>query len=257
MGLLSRMKTMIAADIHEWLDEKEKKNPIAVLNEYLRQCEQEVEKVRKLLERQYVLKEQFAREYREAVQLAEKRKKQADIASKAGEAELFAFASHEQMQYEERAARLKQLLEQTNEQLLELEKKYEQMKHQLKDMHMRRMELMGRENIARAHYRMNRVLDGYASPALTTFADTESYLERLGEQCLALFDQKQVRATVTTLTCPFLSQSTCNKGTSYFIVLHDVSRLFTSVEREICESIHRACVGQRAYSSCQDGASVP
>ncbi len=44
MGLLSRVKTMIAADIHEWLDEKEKKNPIAVLNEYLRQCEQEVEK---------------------------------------------------------------------------------------------------------------------------------------------------------------------------------------------------------------------
>ncbi|WP_235341028.1 hypothetical protein [Anoxybacillus thermarum] len=70
-------------------------------------------------------------------------------------------------------------------------------------------------------------------------------------------NQKQVRATVTTLTCPFLAQSTCNKGTSCFIVLHDVSRLFTFVEREICESIHRACVGQRAYSSCQDGASIP
>ncbi len=199
MGLLSRMKTMIAADIHEWLDEKEKKNPIAVLNEYLRQCEQEVEKVRKLLERQYVLKEQFAREYREAVQLAEKRKKQADIASKAGESELFAFASHEQMQYEEQAARLKQLLEQTNEQLLELEKKYEQMKHQLKDMHMRRMELMGRENIARAHYRMNRVLDGYASPALTTFADTESYLARLEQQVQSDYYRHTIDARIAEL----------------------------------------------------------
>ncbi|OOE00738.1 modulator protein [Anoxybacillus kestanbolensis] len=199
MGLLSRMKTMIAADIHEWLDEKEKKNPIAVLNEYLRQCEQEVEKVRKLLERQYVLKEQFTREYREAVQLAEKRKKQADIASKAGESELFAFASHEQMQYEERAARLKQLLEQTSEQLLELEKKYEQMKHQLKDMHMRRMELMGRENIARAHYRMNRVLDGYASPAFTTFADTESYLARLEQQVQSDYYRHTIDARIAEL----------------------------------------------------------
>ncbi|MBB6177810.1 phage shock protein A [Anoxybacillus tengchongensis] len=199
MGLLSRMKTMIAADIHEWLDEKEKKNPIAVLNEYLRQCEQEVEKVRKLLERQYLLKEQFTREYREAVQLAEKRKKQADIASKAGESELFAFASHEQMQYEERAARLKQLLDQTSEQLLELEKKYEQMKHQLKDMHMRRMELMGRENIARAHYRMNRVLDGYTSPTLSAFADTESYLERLEQQVQSDYYRHTIDARIAEL----------------------------------------------------------
>ncbi|AKS37168.1 modulator protein [Anoxybacillus gonensis] len=198
MGLLSRVKTMIAADIHEWLDEKEKKNPIAVLNEYLRQCEQEVEKVRKLLERQYLLKEQFTREYREAMQLAQKRKKQADIASKAGESELFAFASHEQMQYEERATRLQQLLEQTNEQLLELEKKYEQMKHQLKDMHMRRMELMGRENIARAHYRMNRVLED-KSPALSTFADTESYLERLEQRVQSDYYRHTIDARIAEL----------------------------------------------------------
>ncbi|STO36548.1 PspA/IM30 family [[Flavobacterium] thermophilum] len=83
MSVFSRLKTIIEADVHEWLDEKEKKNPIALLNHYLRQCEQEVERVRQLLERQYALKEQFAREHREAEQMAEKRSKQAEVAAQA------------------------------------------------------------------------------------------------------------------------------------------------------------------------------
>ncbi len=73
------------------------------------------------------------------------------------------------------------------------------MKHQLKDMHMRRMELMGRENIARAHYRMNRVLDGYASPALSTFADTESYLERLEQQVQSDYYRHTIDARIAEL----------------------------------------------------------
>ena len=65
-NLLTRIKDSILADFHGILDEKEKKNPITLLNQYLRQCEAEVEKVRKLVERQYSLKDQFTREHRVA-----------------------------------------------------------------------------------------------------------------------------------------------------------------------------------------------
>ena len=44
------------ADLHRVLDQKEKQNPIRLLNQYLRQCEQETEKVRALVERQYSFK---------------------------------------------------------------------------------------------------------------------------------------------------------------------------------------------------------
>ena len=91
-NLFTRIKNTITADLHEALDQKEKKNPIALLNEYLRQCEQETEKVRKLLERQYTLKEEFTKEHVQAVELAEKRKRQSEIASQAGEMELYQFA---------------------------------------------------------------------------------------------------------------------------------------------------------------------
>jgi lia operon protein LiaH len=200
MSLFSRLKNVIAADLHELLDEKEKKNPVAMLNQYLRQCEQETEKVRKLVERQHSLKEEFMREYHHAKQLAEKRKKQAEIASKAGETELFEFVVQEQRQYEERALQLKDSYEKASQHLMELEKKYEEMKHKLKDMHIRRMELMGRENIAHAHYRINQVLDSnYSGTAYSTFKEIESYLERLEHQANSAYYRNTIDAHIAQL----------------------------------------------------------
>ena len=141
-------------------------------------------KSRKLLERQYRLKDEFTREYRQAVDLSAKRKHQAEIASQAGETELYQFAANEQEQYEARATRLKEIMEQASGQLVELEQKYEDMKHKLKDMNIRRLELMGRENITRAQHKMNQVLDNqsYSSESHSKFQEIDSYLDRLEHQ---------------------------------------------------------------------------
>nr|WP_309100404.1 PspA/IM30 family protein [Fredinandcohnia onubensis] len=200
-NLLTRIKDTILADFHGVLDEKEKKNPIALLNQYLRQCEAEVEKVRKLVERQHSLKDQFAREHREAADLAEKRKYQAGVAQRAGETELYEFAVQEQVSYEERAAKLQEALKNTATELIGLEKKYEEMKHKLKDMHIKRMELMGRENIARANHRMNQVLDtnAYTNNASRTFEDMESYLDRLEHQVNSSYHRNTIDARIAQL----------------------------------------------------------
>lgn len=183
-NLFKRIKNMVEADLNEVLDQKEKQNPIGMLNHYLRQCEYETEKVKKLIERQYSLKDQFLKEYQMALELAEKRKHQAEIASKAGETALYEFAAAEQQQYAERAGRINQALEQTKEQLEDLERKYQEMKHKLKDMQLRRMELMGRENVSRAHHRMAQVLDtdAYSNQAFSRFQEIDNYLERLENQ---------------------------------------------------------------------------
>ena len=182
--LFSRMKQAITADFHDLLDKKEKKNPIAMLNQYLRQAELETEKVRKLVERQSLLKAEFMREYNDSQQLAEKRKHQAKIAKQSGEEELFEFAEQESLQYEQRSARLQEALQQVESQLNELVRKYEEMKHKLKDMNIKRMELMGKENIARANHRINQVLnveDTYARP-MARFEEMESYLDQIEQQ---------------------------------------------------------------------------
>ena len=203
MNLFSRIKNSISADLHGVLDEKEQKNPIAMLNQHLRRCEQEVEKVRKLIERQYLLKEEFTREYQEAVHLAEKRKHQSEIALKAEQNELYEFAHQEQQSYEERSIKLKTALEQASQHLMELESKYEEMKHKLKDMNLKRLELMGRENIARAQYKMNQVLNetdnGQSTKSSTQFAEMESYLDRLEKKVHSEYYRNTIDSKIAQL----------------------------------------------------------
>lgn len=200
-NLFTRMKNVVLADLNEVLDKKEQKNPIALLNQYLRESEAETEKVRKLLERQYTLKDQFSREYQQALEMASKRSRQAEIAAQAGETELHQFALNEKLQYEERAAHLKESLQTVLGQLTELEQKYEEMKHKLKDMHIRRMELMGRENVTRAHNKINKVLENpsYSNHSFSKFNEIESYLDRLEQQVNSEYYRNTIDAKIAQL----------------------------------------------------------
>ncbi|MFA9555967.1 PspA/IM30 family protein [Evansella sp. AB-rgal1] len=177
--IFTRMKDTITADIHDLLDKKEEKNPIAALNQYLRQSEQETEKVRKLVERQYQLNEEFQQEYSKALEIAAKRKRQAEIAQKANEEDMFQFALQEYEEYDARATRIKEAQNLAAEQLDQLERKYEEMKRKLKDMHYKRMELMGRENVARANYQMNKVVEQSGEKSYSRFSEMERYIEGL------------------------------------------------------------------------------
>lgn len=178
-NIFTRIKDSISADLHTMMDKKEQKNPIAALNHYLRQSEQEKEKVRKLIDRQYKLKEEFAREYMKAQDLADKRLKQAGIAERAQEEEMHEFALKEHEEYQNRADRMKASREEAVTQLENLERKYEEMKHRLKDMHLRRMQLMGRENIAKANHQINRVVDESPEKPFSKFEEMEQYIENL------------------------------------------------------------------------------
>jgi lia operon protein LiaH len=200
-NLFTRLKNTILADLNEALEQKENKNPIAMLNQYLRECELETEKVRKLVERQYALRDGFTRELKQAQELAEKRKYQAEVAQNAGETELYSFASAEQLQYEERTTRLSESLRYTENQLQELEQKYEEMKHKLKDMNIRRMELMGRENLSRAHYQMNKVLDNnnYSNQSVSRFQEIETYLDRIEEKVNSSYYRNTIDARIAKL----------------------------------------------------------
>ena len=209
-NLLTRIKNTVMADLHEAMDQKESKNPIALLNQYLRECEAETEKVRKLLERQGQLKEQFAREYHQALEMAEKRKYQSEVAMRAGESDLQEFAQQEQAQYEDRVARLKEAMESAGKQQLELERKYEEMKHKLKDMHIRRMELMGRENVTRAHHRMDQVLDNgaYSDKAYSRFTEMETYLDNLEQKVNSSYYRNTIDGRIAQLEKEFKNKET-------------------------------------------------
>ncbi|MDR7076562.1 phage shock protein A [Neobacillus niacini] len=200
-NLFTRIKNTITSDLNEALEKKEKQNPIALLNQYLRQCEQETEKVAKFLERQVALKDEFTKELYHAEQLTEKRKYQAEIALKAGETELYQFASEEQQLYSNRAERVRASLEQVKGQLEGLEKKHGEMKNKLKDMQLRRMDLMGRENVTRANHRIDRVLESnsYSDKSVSRFAEIENYIDSLENQVNRSYNQTTIDARIEQL----------------------------------------------------------
>lgn len=178
-NLFTRMIESVESDLHNLMDKKDEKNPIQALNQYLRQSEQETEKVRKLVDRQHRLKEEFTRERKQADDMAEKRKRQVEIASQAGETELAGYAEKEYQEYVQRAERLTYSQVEAMRQLESLEKKYEEMNHKLKDMRLKRLELMGRENVARARHQMSQLTDESLEKPSSRFEEMERYIEEL------------------------------------------------------------------------------
>ena len=67
-------------------------------------------------------------------------------------------------------------------------------------MHIRRMELMGRENIARAHHRMNSVMKTEASYAsYSQFDEMETYIDQLENQINTNYYRQTVDSKIAEL----------------------------------------------------------
>ena len=182
-SLLKRLQYSIEADLHKLFDKKEEKNPIAMLNQYIREAEKQTEQTGKWLERQGKLKQQLEKELAETLQMVQKRQHQVELATASGEEDLISFAQAEVNAYTERATTLRNSIQETTDELFGLERKYEEMKHKVKDMKVRQLQLMGKENVTRAHHQMDRILQPEQKQKnFGTFQEMEGYIERLGQK---------------------------------------------------------------------------
>ncbi len=156
----TKLKKTLEADLYEVMETKDKKHPLYKLNQYLRESENEVGQVQRLIERQYRLKDEVKREHQAAYDMAQKRKDQAEIArSTEGAQELCEYAVREQTIYEERASRLEHMLVQIELDLKQLEEKFTAMQQSLKDMHIKRLELMGQDNLSKVYGKMEELIE--------------------------------------------------------------------------------------------------
>ncbi|MCY9545627.1 PspA/IM30 family protein [Lysinibacillus xylanilyticus] len=179
MNLFQRFKYTIEADLHHAFDKKEQKNPIAMLNQYIREAEKQTEQTGKLLERQGQLKEKLDQEFKQNAEILAKRESQLKLATSSGEQDLIDFASDEVAAYTARNNTLRASIEASTREYFELERKFETMKHKIKDMKVRQLQLMGKENVTRAHHQMDSMI---AKNNKTNFEDLESYIDKLAYQ---------------------------------------------------------------------------
>ncbi|SEO03024.1 phage shock protein A (PspA) family protein [Amphibacillus marinus] len=182
-NVFTRLKDTIVADFHQLLDQKEEKHPMTHLNQYIRKCEDEVKKLKSLIEKQYVIKQQYQKELSQAKHMLEKREKQVALAERMDEFELLEEAKLEVEQYRARVEQLSEMSGSATKQIEEIETKYGEMQHQLKNLYVKRLELKGRENIARVHKGINQVLQAdYLDRSSNKFAEAEDYIERLEQK---------------------------------------------------------------------------
>ena len=130
-----------------------------MLNQYIREAEKQTEQTGKWLERQGKLKQELEKELETTIKWWKNVNNQLELATASGEEDLIAFAQAEVNAY----IRKSQLsyttsIIQTTEELFGLERKFEEMKHKVKDMKVRQLQLMGKENVTRAHHQMDRML---------------------------------------------------------------------------------------------------
>lgn len=181
--LWQRLKFAVATDMDALLDKKEEKNPISLLNKYIQEAEKETETAGKWLERQTSLHAKLERELQEAQIFLEKRQAQAELAQSAGVSDLSQFAEQEVAAYSSRVDELRKTLDENAAESVALEQRYEEMKHKVKDMKVRQLQLMGKENATRAHYQMDKILSPeLVAERIGSFDDMASYIKSLGNK---------------------------------------------------------------------------
>ncbi|MBE1555275.1 PspA/IM30 family protein [Sporosarcina limicola] len=180
-SLWNRFKYSVQADLHNLFDKKENKNPIAMLNQYIREAEKQTDSIGKLLERQSKLKTELQKELAESEKMADKRRSQLELAQATGEEDLVTFAEDEIAAYDTRAAELSESVSETAYELISLERKFEEMKHKVKDMKVRQLQLMGKENVTRAHRQMDQVISPENGDSrIASVNEMKKYIENLG-----------------------------------------------------------------------------
>ncbi|MEO4053300.1 PspA/IM30 family protein [Solibacillus sp. CAU 1738] len=175
-NLFTRFKYQLQADLHDFFDKKEQKNPVALLNQYIREAEHQTEQTGKLLARQGQLKKELEAQLKETANMLSKREQQLGLASASGEADLIAFAQGEVDAYMTRKIGLLSSIDVCAAEYFELERKFETMKHKIKDMKVRQLELMGKENVTRAHHQMDKIINKQED---TSFEEISLYIDDL------------------------------------------------------------------------------
>ncbi|MEH7332374.1 PspA/IM30 family protein [Neobacillus drentensis] len=148
MGIFRRVKTIAMAEVNGLLDGIE--DPIAMLNEYSREMEQEIAKGQKALARQIFVEKKQAGLISETQALVDKRTRQAKLAIEKGEEGMAKLAVQEKLTLEKQAALYQEQYEAVKTQTKILVEKLDQLKETYNLMQQKKILLASRANVAQS-----------------------------------------------------------------------------------------------------------
>ncbi|MBT2655189.1 PspA/IM30 family protein [Bacillus sp. ISL-18] len=155
MGIFKRLKTITMAELNRLLDGIE--DPIAMLNEYSREMEQEIVKGQNALARQIFVEKEQAALIAETKLVVDKRTRQAKLALEQGEETIAKLAVQEKMTKENQLQLYVQQLESIKGQTQILVEKLDQLKETYNQMQQKKILLASRANVAQSMKQIQKV----------------------------------------------------------------------------------------------------
>lgn len=150
--VLKRIGDMITATVNEGLDQLE--NPRVMLNQYLRDMEDELAKAKHTIARQETIAYGFERKKQEAQDWIARRKRQAQVAFDAGEEELARKALAQMKHYEAKRVQYEELREKAAAQVLELKDQLGELQEKFQVLKDKKYALIARANAVKAKEQM-------------------------------------------------------------------------------------------------------
>ncbi|MBU7591482.1 PspA/IM30 family protein [Metabacillus halosaccharovorans] len=148
MGIFKRIKTIAKADINSLLDKAE--DPIAMLNEYSREMEQEMVKAQKALSRQIFVENKQATLIHDTKNVIDKRTRQAKLAIKHEEEHMANLAVQEKLNYEKQLYVFQQQYEAIQGQTQMLKDKLQELQEIYSELQHKKVLLASRVNVAQS-----------------------------------------------------------------------------------------------------------
>ncbi|WP_462412939.1 PspA/IM30 family protein [Neobacillus sp. Marseille-QA0830] len=155
MGFFKRLKTITSAEINGLLDGME--DPIAMLNEYSREMEQEIAKGQQALARQLFVENKQKALIGETRELVVKRARQARLAIGQEDDLVAKLAVQEKLNHERQLQVYQEQLEAIKEQTQLLNEKLDQLKDTYSQMQQKKILLSSRANVAQSMKQIQKV----------------------------------------------------------------------------------------------------
>lgn len=184
MSIFKRVKTIVKADIHELLDKVE--DPISLLNQYMRELDEQVEKAKDALGNQLYLEKRHAQLVAEVSAVVLKRTRQAELAVEKGEDAIARIALQEKLLQETKLKLYQEQYESIKQQTSVLREQIDSLLEKHNELSNRRLVLLSRAHAAKAQQQLQAaILSFNADDALKGFNRVENYVRKLEAQAAA------------------------------------------------------------------------